>query len=169
MPQAVLGETMEPSVSVPSEKPDQPGGGADPDPADEPEEPRSYSPLSRAALVGQGLLVRPWNHRSPCAKAPIDSLADQDGAGLVEAVHAGGVGIGDAILKGLGAPGGRNALGVEEVLHAERDAVQRSAIVTVLDLGIGGGGLFERQFLGEGDQAEQSWASTSSCAPGTSW
>src|SRR5689334_1399618 len=74
VPHAVLGETIDPSVSVPSENPTSPAAVADPDPADDPLDPRSYSPFSRAAAVGHGLFVRPRNQRSPCANAPIDSL-----------------------------------------------------------------------------------------------
>src|SRR6185369_1804489 len=66
---------MEPRVSVPTEKPTSPAAVAEPEPAEEPLEPRSYSPFSRAAVVGHGLMVRPLNHRSPCASAPIDNLA----------------------------------------------------------------------------------------------
>src|SRR5271166_6389669 len=57
MPQFELGETMEPSVSVPSENPTRPDEVAEPGPADDPLDPRSYSPRARAASVGQGLLV----------------------------------------------------------------------------------------------------------------
>src|SRR5580658_1541632 len=65
-PHSVLGETMEPSVSVPSAKPTSPADVADAEPADDPLEPRA---------VFHGLLVRPWNHKSPCANAPMESFA----------------------------------------------------------------------------------------------
>jgi len=62
------------SVSVPSENPTNPAAVEDPEPAEDPLDPRSYSPRARAASVGQGLFVVPANHTSPCASAPIDSL-----------------------------------------------------------------------------------------------
>ena len=57
---------MEPSVSVPSEKPTSPAAVADAEPAEEPLEVRS---------VFHGVFVIPLNHSPPCASAPIDSLA----------------------------------------------------------------------------------------------
>src|SRR5262245_13129407 len=66
VPHCVLGETIDPSVSVPSEKPTSPAEVADADPADDP-----LDPCSRF----HGFFVRPWNQRSPCASAPIESLA----------------------------------------------------------------------------------------------
>src|ERR1039458_7555136 len=70
-----LGDTIEPRVSVPSEKPTRPAAVEEADPAEDPLEPRSYSPFARAASLGHGLLVWPLNHRSPCASAPMDSFA----------------------------------------------------------------------------------------------
>src|SRR5882757_7158392 len=65
-PQRVEGEEMEPSVSVPMAKPTQPAETVLALPADEPLEPwRGF----------QGLRVRPPNQRSPCARAPMLSLA----------------------------------------------------------------------------------------------
>src|SRR3954447_5342348 len=67
VPQTRQGETMLPSVSLPSAKGTSPAAVADAEPADEPLEP----------LVGlHGLFVwRSPNHRSPEARAPSDSLA----------------------------------------------------------------------------------------------
>ncbi len=65
-PQAVDGETMEPWVSVPMEKPTRPAAVADPEPAEEPLEPSS---------VFHGLRVRPPNQTSPHASAPMVSFA----------------------------------------------------------------------------------------------
>src|SRR6185503_2924771 len=63
------GETIEPSVSVPIEKPTRPAAVAAAGPADEPLEPVC------ASSICQGFLVTPANHRAPCASAPIDSFA----------------------------------------------------------------------------------------------
>src|SRR5690349_13416437 len=65
-PQARQGETMLPSVSLPSAKPTRPAATAEAEPADDPLEPLRGS---------QGLRVIPPNHWSPCASAPSDSLA----------------------------------------------------------------------------------------------
>src|SRR5215469_5322333 len=66
VPHSVDGETIEPSVSVPSEKPTSPAEVADAEPADDPLDPRSRF---------HGFFVRPSNQRSPCASAPIESFA----------------------------------------------------------------------------------------------
>src|SRR6188474_2778150 len=64
-PFRVEGETIEPSVSVPSEKPTSPAAVAEPGPADDPLDPRPF----------HGFLVWPRNQLSPCASAPSESLA----------------------------------------------------------------------------------------------
>src|SRR5213593_2193044 len=68
-PQRDDGETMDPSVSVPSENPIRPAAVADAGPADDPLEPR------RSSSGAHGLRVTPPNHFGPCASAPIESFA----------------------------------------------------------------------------------------------
>src|SRR5918992_3011361 len=63
------GEIIEPSVSVPIEKPTRPAAVAAPGPADEPLAP------CRSSFGAQGLRVTPPNHFGPCARAPIESFA----------------------------------------------------------------------------------------------
>src|SRR5688572_6605136 len=65
-PLTAVGEMIEPRVSVPIEKPTQPAAVAEPGPAEDPLEP---------PCGFHGLRVRPPNHWSPCARAPIVSLA----------------------------------------------------------------------------------------------
>src|SRR5687768_4478084 len=65
-PQRMLGETIEPDVSVPMPKATHPAAVAEAGPADDPLEPWERF---------HGLLVRPRNHWSFCAKRPVDSLA----------------------------------------------------------------------------------------------
>src|SRR5260370_3316159 len=72
-PHRVLGETMETSVSVPTETPTRPPDVAAADPADDPLEPCS---------MFHGFLVMPPNHRSPCASAPIDNFASRTAPAL---------------------------------------------------------------------------------------
>src|SRR5215471_878059 len=66
VPQAVLGDTIDPSVSVPSENPTSPAAVAEALPA--------LDPLDVASRF-HGVLVIPLNHSPPCASAPIDNFA----------------------------------------------------------------------------------------------
>src|SRR5215472_12075867 len=70
----MLGDTIEPRVSVPREKPTRPAAVAEAEPAEDPLDPRSRF---------QGFLVRPSNQRSPCASAPMDSFAMSTAPALV--------------------------------------------------------------------------------------
>jgi hypothetical protein len=72
------GETMEPRVSVPTANPTNPAAVAAPGPADDPLDP---SP------VFQGFRVRPPNHRSPEARAPIDNLATSTAPAAVSRLY----------------------------------------------------------------------------------
>src|ERR1700678_2916396 len=65
-PQRVLGDEIEPRVSVPIAKPTQPAATALADPAELPLEPW---------WVFHGLRVRAPNQRSPCASPPSESFA----------------------------------------------------------------------------------------------
>src|SRR5690606_35670353 len=65
-PFRVLGEVMDPKVSVPRAKGTSPAEVAEPEPAEEPLAPW---------VVSHGFLVLPPNHTSPLAKAPDTSLA----------------------------------------------------------------------------------------------
>src|SRR5580700_8764559 len=66
VPQRVEGDEMEPSVSVPRAKPTHPAATALALPAEDPLDP---------CRLFHGFRVRAPNHRSPCARAPIDNLA----------------------------------------------------------------------------------------------
>src|SRR5436190_16618263 len=63
------GETIEPSVSVPIEKPTRPAAVAEAGPAEDPLEP------ARSSFGFHGLRVTPPNHFGPWASAPIESFA----------------------------------------------------------------------------------------------
>src|SRR5688572_33253370 len=73
-PQRDDGDTIEPSVSVPTEKPTSPAAVAEPGPADEPLVPGCASPCAR------GLRLAPPNRRAPCSSAPIHALATKTAA-----------------------------------------------------------------------------------------
>ena len=64
-PHLVAGETIDPKVSVPTEKPTRPAEVADADPAEEPLDPWDKS---------QGFNVFPPNQTSPLAKDPVESF-----------------------------------------------------------------------------------------------
>src|ERR1700732_4232224 len=65
-PQRVLGEEIDPSVSVPIANPTHPAAAELALPAEDPLDP---------CFMFQGLRGRAPTHRSPCARAPIVSLA----------------------------------------------------------------------------------------------
>src|SRR5690348_2778600 len=65
-PHRMLGDTIDPDVSVPIPKATHPAAVPDAGPADEP-----LDPCTRF----HGLFVRPRNHWSSCAKSPVASLA----------------------------------------------------------------------------------------------
>src|SRR6266851_577178 len=65
-PHRVEGEEIDPSVSVPSANPTHPADTALALPAEDPLDP---------CRLFHGFRVRAPNHRSPCARAPIDNLA----------------------------------------------------------------------------------------------
>ena len=64
-------------------------------------------------------------------------LGDQYGARVVQALHHRGILRGHAVAIRLGAVGGGNAGGVEKILRAPRNAMQRAAIVPGGDLAVG--------------------------------
>ena len=113
---------------------------------------RSRSATSAAAVAAPGpgaraaraFLEQPRVHRLPAepdvVQAPArrgDSLAMSTApASCSRATTAESV-VRDAVPEGLGAVRRRDALRVEQVLHAEGDAVQRAAVLARGDLGVG--------------------------------
>ena len=79
----------------------------------------------------------------------------QHGAGLAQPHDDLGVLVDDAGLEVGGAPGRRHALGREEVLHAVGQAVQRTAVLAGLDLGVGLRRLGPRLLLHDRHGAQQ--------------
>ena len=100
-------------------------------------------------------MVWPPNQMSLSASAPKLKLGDQHRARIVKTLDDDRVRGGDAIPKGLGAIRGGNARGVQKVLRAPWNAMQRSAILAGRDFLIGTLGLGERQFAGKRDDATQ--------------
>ena len=82
-------------------------------------------------------------------------FGDEHGAGLMQAVDHGGVLGRHAIAVWLGAVGGRDAGGIDQIFGAPRDAVQRTAILAGSDLQVRLFGLRQGQVAGERDHAAQ--------------
>ena len=127
-PQRIAGAMMLPPVSLPIEKPTSAAAVAAPGPALEPDAPSSSS---------HGFIVWPPNQMSFSASAPSVSFATSTAPASFSRRRPRRVGVGHAIAKRLGALRRRDARGVEQVLHAIRNAVQRTAVPARGDLGVG--------------------------------
>ena len=145
-PLRVAGETIEPMVSVPMEKPTKPAAVAAPGPADEPLLP---SPVS------QGFLVVPPCQTSPLASAPRVSLAMSTAPASYQAFHHRRIKIDDLVLVGHGAPAGGMPARGQQVLGAPGHAMQRTAIDAAADFGISAARLCVRQVFGQASDALQ--------------
>ena len=121
IPQRMDGLTMLPPVSLPMAKPTNPAAVAAPGPALEPEEPSSSS---------HGFMVWPPNQMSFSASAPRLNLATSTAPASFSRLHDDGVLRWDAIAERLGAVGGGDAGGIEQIFCAPGNAVQRSAILS---------------------------------------
>ena len=82
-------------------------------------------------------------------------LGNQHGSRVVQALHNYGILRGHAVAIWLGAVGGGNAGGVQQILGAPRYAMQWAAIVSGGNLAVGLLGLRQRQIAGERDDAAQ--------------
>ena len=139
-PQMLDGEMMEPRVSVPSAKPTRPAAVAAHGPADEPLEPVSGF---------HGLRVVPPNQTPPWASAPIESLATSTAPASRSRSTTVASDIDHLLRVRRRAPGGLDAFGGEQILGAPRDAVQRAAIPSGLQIAVGLRGLREREIFGQ--------------------
>ena len=74
-------------------------------------------------------------------------LANHDGAGFVQLLHHCRVEIGHEAFQHFGAALGRDALGVDDVLNADWDAVQGTTRVALRDLLISRFGLRQSRFF----------------------
>ncbi len=137
---------IEPRVSVPIANATSPADVAAPGPADDPLE---------LVSGAHGLRVEPPNQMPPCASAPIDSFAHSTAPASRSRSTIVASTSGTRCSNGLRAPRRPDAFGVEQILHAARDAVQWSAIVPGLDFLVGARGLRERELFGERDDAVQ--------------
>ncbi len=79
-------------------------------------------------------------------------LADQYSAGDGEQFGAGSIGIGNVVLQDLRLAGRRDPLGIDDVLEADRDAMQRALRAARHDRRFGGARLGQRAFLGQVDK-----------------
>src|SRR6185437_3820606 len=124
-PQRKLGLTMLPSVSLPIENPTRPAAVAAPGPALEPDVVERERAHAQLCHQHRACLIQPRHHRRVRSR--------------------------DAVSKRLRAVGRGDAGRIEQVLHAKRNAVQRSAIMPCGDFGVGLFGLRKRQVAREGD------------------
>ena len=123
----------------------------------------------RAFFESQGFMVWPPNQMSLRASAPMLSLAMSTAPACVEAVDDGGVSVGDAVAEGLGAVGGGDAGGVEQVLCAPGNAVERAAIMAGGNFSVGAAGLLESVIGQEGDDAAELWIEAAGCGRDKCW
>jgi hypothetical protein len=82
-------------------------------------------------------------------------LADQDRAGRRQLLGASRVGIGDVVLQDLRPAGRRDPFCVDDVLEADRDAVQRPVRTAGHDRPLGLASLGKRPLLGQMDKGMQ--------------
>ena len=108
-----------------------------------------------AALDVPGVVRRAAEPHAALRERAHRQLRDQHRAGIAQPLDDGRVEIDHLILVRRGAPGGLDALGGQQILRAPRNAVQRSAILAGLDLGVGRRRLLERELLGQRDHALQ--------------
>ena len=73
---------------------------------------------------------------------------NQHRARIVQPAHDCRVGLRHAVAEGFSSVSGGNILGVEEILYAIGDAMQRTAVLTGGDLGIGNPGARDRMVFG---------------------
>ncbi len=137
---------MEPPVSLPMAKPTRPAAVAAPGPALEPEDAFFEQPGIHGLAAEPDVVEREGTHAE---------LRDEHGAGGVETLDDGGIGLRNAVAEGLRSVGGGDVGGVEQILCTPGNAVKRATIAAGGDLAVGLPGLRERLIFGERDDAVQ--------------
>src|SRR6478672_5614984 len=82
-------------------------------------------------------------------------LSQQDGAGLIQAGDDRCVVTRHPVLQKARVGGRTNAVRGKEVLHRDRDPVQRTQVIATLESGIGSSSLLKRMFSGYRYEAMQ--------------
>ena len=121
MPHSAAGPRIEPPVSVPMPPRISPAATPAPVPLLEPAVKCSVFHGLRAGGQGRS------NDGPPSANSCVVSLAHQHGAGCGQLHRAGRIGVRDVVAQDLRLAGRRDALGIDDVLQADRNAVQRTA------------------------------------------
>ncbi len=130
MPQQLAGLRTLPPVSVPSAMGNRPAATPSPSPTTSRRDDDRCSRIARRrprqveARPADGELVR-------------RELAHDDGARAAQLLHADGVGLGDVVLEDLGMAGRGQARDVDDVLDADRHAMQRPAQAAGDSFGLG--------------------------------
>src|SRR5947207_4113769 len=113
------------------------------------------------AGAGSAFLKQPRIHGLPTEPNVIQSkrteaqLRDENGAGVVEALHDGGVFCRNSISKGFGAVGGGDSGSVEKILATPGNTVERPPVFARGDFGVGFFRLRESEIAREGDDAAE--------------
>ena len=111
------------------------------------------------AGAGSAFFEQPGVHGLPAEPNIVEGeraeteLCDEDGAGVVQALHDGGILSRDAIAKRFGAVSGGDSGGIEKIFTAPGDAMKRAAIFSGGEFGVGAFGLREREIMRESDDA----------------
>jgi hypothetical protein len=142
---------MLPPVSLPMAKATRPAAVAEPGPALEPDEPSSSSHGIHRLAAKPDVVER---------QRAQTELGDQHSAGILQALDDDRILLRHTVAIGLGAPGRRNVRGVEQVLHAIWNSMQRAAIFAGCDFGVGLPGLLHREVAGQ-VMTQCSWGSYS--------
>ena len=146
-PLQAAGMRVEPPASVPTADRAHAGGERD----------RGAARGAAAGAVGRPGVARAAEQRrlgvGHVPELGRRGLADQDGAGALEARDRDGVLLGHVVLVDGGGERRAHALGVDEVLDVERHAVQGTELGALREGLVGGGGIGERLIRTQGDEA----------------
>src|SRR5437762_386166 len=119
-----------------------------------------YTTLFRSG-AGRAFIEQPGVHGLTAKPNVVEreraeaELGDKNGAGVVETLDDGGVLRGDAIAERLRTVSGGDAGGVEKILAAPGDALERAAVFSSGDFGVGFFGLRKSKIAREGDDAAE--------------
>ena len=106
-------------------------------------------------MVAEGARVMVTGRTAATIEAAQTELGDEHGSGVVQTLYDDGVLLGLAILEGFGAVGRRDSRGVQEILRAPRNAMQRPAILAGGDFFVGLLGLLHGKVASQRDHTVQ--------------
>src|SRR6516164_11792965 len=149
MPHRAAGPRIEPPVSVPMPPRISPAATAAPVPL--------LLPAVKCSVIPR--VARGWRReikrRAAIGEFVRRQFAHQHRAGGSELLGAGSVGIRDIILQNFRSTGRRYPFGIDDVLEANRDAVQWPRVTAGHDRPFGGTCISQCAFFGEVDKGVQ--------------